>query len=576
MVYHAGAVFVERIRQSTSTAADRGIRFYDSPNAFSEITFVELDADARARAVEFAAGGLRPGDVAILAFEPGIPFIRALMACLYAGVVAAPVPVTALRNADAVRQRLFAIARDSGAKVVLTAPGALGPLGVADDEVVEGASVLLVEGPAEADPDLWTMPEIAESSTAILQYTSGSTGRPKGVMVSQGNLLANQQAISSVIGMSSSSVFVGWLPHYHDMGLIGQILQPIYATASMYITSPSQFLRRPLQWLRMVTQFRATHTVGPDFAFALCTRMITDEQRDELDLSSLEGAITGAEPVRIQTLDAFTARFAPVGFRGEVFIPAFGMAETTLMVTGHRGDEPPQAIRASAEGIERDVLVAAAPGERALSLVPCGPAATGMEIAIVDAATSTRLDEGLIGEIWVRGASVTQGYWNRPDETLAEFGATIEGDSGGPYLRTGDLGAIVDGELVITGRLKDLIIVRGRNIYPQDLELAAGGLLAAGCLSAAFELPGSATEIGLVAEVEGAMLASGDVETLGADLRRSISQEFTLPSLGIALIRKGSLPRTTSGKVQRSLTRKLLVEQQLAVVHADGFELVHA
>ncbi|MGC5225265.1 fatty acyl-AMP ligase [Micromonospora sp. DT81.3] len=552
----------------------RGIRFYDSPTAFSDISYAALDADARARAVQFALLGLRPGDAAILAFEPGLPFVRALMACLYAGVIAAPVPIMALRNTDAVRARLFAIARDSRAKIVLTTAGALMPLGLADDDNVEGATVVIVDGAAQADPALWTVPEVEESATAILQYTSGSTGTPKGVMVSQGNLLANQRAINSVVKMSSDSVLVGWLPHYHDMGLIGQILQPIYTTAALYMTSPSQFLRRPLQWLRLLTQVRATHTVGPDFAFALCSRIITDEQRAELDLSSLEGVITGAEPVRIQTLNAFAERFGPIGFRSEAFIPAFGLAETTLLVTGRHAGQPPKALVASADGIERDVLVPAQPGERSLSFVLCGPPAIGMDVAIVDPVTSTRLNERLIGEIWVRGASVTQGYWNRPDETTADFGATIEGNARETYLRTGDLGALVDGELVITGRLKDLIIIRGRNIYPQDLELAADGLLAPGCLCAAFELPGSATEIGMVAEIEGALVASGDFASLGAELRRSISQEFTLANLGVALIRKGLLPRTTSGKVQRALTRKLLLEQQLAVIHTDGFEAV--
>ena len=576
MTENIGSELLGEIRRTAARAEGRGIRFFTSVTGYDEVSYGELDADARSRAVGLWAGGLVPGDVALLAFEPGLAFIRALMGCLYAGLVATPVPVTAMRNADAVRQRLVAIAQDSGARVLLTAPGALAPIGVEDGTLVGGAPIVLVDGPATADADLWQMPDIDESALALLQYTSGSTGVPKGVMVSHGNLVANQRAIRGVVGTSSENVTVGWLPHYHDMGLIGQILQPIFVGAAAHLMSPSQFLRRPVQWLRLMSEVRATHTVGPDFAFALCTRIVTEEQLAELDLSSIEAIITGAEPVRIQTMDAFTERFGAAGFRGEAFVPAFGMAETTLLVTGHRAATPPEAIVVSAEGLERDALVPPADGDRTVSLVPCGTPALGMEVAIVDPASSTRVAPGRVGEIWARGTSVAQGYWRRPDETRAEFGATLLDEPGGPYLRTGDLGALVGGELVITGRIKDLIIIRGRNIYPQDLELAAAGLLSPGCLSAAFELPGGSTEIGLVAEIESAASAQEGARALSALLRREVSAEFTLPSLGVALIRKGTLPRTTSGKVQRGLTRRLLAEQRLPVVHAEGFEAARA
>ncbi|MFF2487746.1 fatty acyl-AMP ligase [Microbacterium sp. NPDC058062] len=570
-----GSEFVRRLRLTATTAEGRGIRFYRSPTDFTEATYAELDADARARAVELGRAGLAPGDVAILAFEPGLPFVRALLACLYAGVAAAPVPITAMRNADAVRQRLLAILQDAGAKAVLTETGALGGLGLADETSIADAVVIAVDGPSSASPDDWSMPDIAESSLAILQYTSGSTGLPKGVMVSHGNLYANQHAIGGVVGLTADSVAVGWLPHYHDMGLIGQILQPIFAGASLHMTSPSQFLRRPVLWLRLITEHKATHTVGPDFAFALCSRLVTDEQLAELDLSSLETVITGAEPVRIDTLDAFTTRFAPAGFRGEAFVPAFGMAETTLLVTAHRDAVPPRAVVVSADALERDEIAPAADGERSARLVPCGAPGRGMDIAIVDPATATELRDGRIGEIWVRGTSVTQGYWRRPEQTAEDFGATLAGTPDEVYLRTGDLGAMIDGELVITGRLKDLIIVRGRNIYPQDLEHSAAALLGTGCLSAAFERPGAAPEVGIVAEVEPSTTAE-ELDALTAALRARVGGEFTLPALGVALIRKGTLPRTTSGKVQRALTRRLLHEHRLQLVHLDGFEAVPA
>ena len=570
-----GSEFVRRLRLTADSAEGRGIRFYRSPTDFSDASYAELDTDARARAVELSRAGLAPGDVAILAFEPGLPFVRALLACLYAGVAAAPVPITAMRNADAVRQRLLAILQDAGAKAVLTETGALDGLGLQGETSIADAVVIPVDGPSSASPGDWSMPAIDESALAILQYTSGSTGLPKGVMVSHGNLYANQQAIGGVVGMTADSVAVGWLPHYHDMGLIGQILQPIFVGASLRMTSPSQFLRRPVLWLRLISEHRATHTVGPDFAFALCSRLVTDEQLAELDLSSLKTVITGAEPVRIATLEAFTARFAPAGFRGEAFVPAFGMAETTLLITAHRDGVPPRAIVVSAEALERDEIAPATGGERSAQLVPCGAPGAGMDIAIVDPATATELRDGRIGEIWVRGTSVAQGYWRRPEQTADDFGATLAGFSDEVYLRTGDLGAMIDGELVITGRLKDLIIVRGRNIYPQDLEHSAAALLGTGCLSAAFERPGAAPEVGIVAEVEPSATAE-ELDALTAALRSRVGGEFTLPALGVALIRKGTLPRTTSGKVQRALTRRLLHEQRLQLVHLDGFEAVPA
>lgn len=570
-----GSAFLRHVRRVAARTQGRGIRFYRSPADFAEVSYADLDVDARARAAELTSAGLVPGDVAILAFEPGLPFVRALLACLYAGVAVAPVPITAMRNADAVRGRLMAILQDAEAKAVLTEPGALDGLGLAGETTVAHAPVIVVDGPSTGDPDRWSMPDIDEAALAILQYTSGSTGVPKGVMVSHGNLHANQSAIGAVVGMSADSVAVGWLPHYHDMGLIGQILQPIFTGASLHMTSPSQFLRRPVLWLRLITEHRATHTVGPDFAFALCSRLVTDDQLADLDLSTLQTVITGAEPVRIATLEAFTARFAAAGFRGEAFVPAFGMAETTLLITAHRDSAPPRAIVASAAALELDEIVPAFDGERAIGLVPCGPPAPGMHIAIVDPVEAVEVPDGRIGEIWVRGASVAQGYWRRPEQTRDDFGATLAGATTDPFLRTGDLGVLVDGELVITGRLKDLIIIRGRNIYPQDLELSAAALLSTGCLSAAFERPGATPEVGIVAEVD-PTLADEDLDALASALRRRVSEEFTLPSLGVALIRKGSLPRTTSGKVQRGLTRRLLHEERLAHVRLEGFESVPA
>jgi acyl-CoA synthetase (AMP-forming)/AMP-acid ligase II len=566
------STFLDAMRDAADAAgAERGFRFYSSPHDSEFASYAQLELQGRADAAALAADGHRPGDVVVLAFEPGLGFIRSLYAAFAAGLVAAPVPVAAMRHPEVARQRLEAIIADSGSRLVLTEGTALLPLGIVDGDSVAGARVVEVSTLAGAADD-WRSPAIGSDSLALLQYTSGSTGVPKGVMVSHGNLVANEAAITSAVGITAASRTMGWLPHYHDMGLVGQLLQPISVAADSVLTSPSQFLRRPLLWLRLISEHRSTHTVGPDFAYGLCTRLVTDEQLATLDLSALEVVITGAEPVRNATLAAFSSRFAPAGFRAAAFVPAYGMAETTLLVTASVRDHAVAPISADAGSLEQGLLRAAG-DDRVVELVSCGPPAAGHEIAIVDPATGATSPAGEIGEILVRGPSVAQGYWNRPRETAEVFGATIAGDGTGTvYLRTGDLGALVDGELVITGRLKDLIIIRGRNLYPQDLETTASALLHSGCLSAAFEGTASQPQVGLVAEVDLARVPADELGGFAEQVRRSVADEYMIPELGVALIRKGTLPRTTSGKVQRGLTRSLLADDRLATVLTVGFE----
>ncbi|MFF2370997.1 fatty acyl-AMP ligase [Agromyces sp. NPDC058110] len=567
--------FVDVMMRTASTAGeDRGIRFYSSPTDSEFRSYAAFDRQARADAATLTARGYAAGEVVILAFDPGLAFIRALYAVFYAGLVASPVPVSAMRQPGAALGRMEAIIADSGSRLVLTDGTALAAIGLGPGDAPAGAQVAQVTTLAgEADPASWAPPPIGADALALLQYTSGSTGTPKGVMVSHGNLVANESAITAAVGITSASRTMGWLPHYHDMGLVGQLLQPISVGADSVLTSPSQFLRRPLLWLRLITEYRSTHTVGPDFAYGLCTRLVTDEQLATLDLSSLEGVITGAEPVRSSTLAAFAERFAAAGFDGRAFIPAYGMAETTLLVTASVRDEAVDPIRVDADGVEAGELRDPVGDGRAVELVSCGPPAGGHEIAIMDTASGLRAGEGSIGEILVRGPSVAQGYWRRPDESAQVFDAALVGEPDARrYLRTGDLGALVDGELVITGRIKDLIIIRGRNLYPQDLETTAEGFLPSGCLSAAFEGLGTQPAVGLVAEVDAARVSADELERLAEEVRRRVVDEYTLPELGIAFIRKGTLPRTTSGKVQRALTRSLLADERLATVLRLGFD----
>ncbi|CAN5426866.1 fatty acyl-AMP ligase [soil metagenome] len=562
--------FVDAMRRTAAVAADlRGIRFYSDEQNSVRLGYAELDQRARARAVDLVQRGHGPGDVAVLAFDPGLDFIESVYAALYAGMTIAPVPVAVGRNPRAAVDRLEAIVEDSGSRLVLTAPSAL--------MLIEQASLPGVEVSflGEPDPALaarWESPQIDPSSVALLQYTSGSTGAPKGVIVTHANLVANESAIGEAVGDGAHSVLVGWLPHYHDMGLIGLLLRPVFAGSDLVLTSPSRFLRRPLFWLRLITRHRGTLTVAPDFAYRLCAEVVTDAQVAELDLSSLQQVLTGAEPVKIATVRDFAERFAAAGFEPSVFIPAYGMAETTLIISAAAGREV-RAITVDLGALDNGDLLPAADG-RTADLVLCGPPVRGTVVAIVDPATQQRVPDGRIGEIWVSGPSVTRGYWGRPEETALSFGLELEGESGS-FLRTGDLGAIVDGEVVVAGRLKDLIIANGRNIFPQDVEAGASSVVTSdpGCLAAAFELTDQPSEVGVVVEIEPRALASTDPNVVVADVRRVLASEFALASTGIALVRKGTLPRTTSGKIQRRRARRELLEGSLSVVHMDGIRI---
>ena len=570
----ANSTFLDAMRDAAVAAGDaRGFRFYANPTDSVFASYAQLDRRARADAAALAAMGHAPGEVAVLAFEPGLDFIRALYATFYAGLVAAPVPVAATRQPDVAVRRLEAIVLDSGSRLVLTDGTALPSLGLEPGGTLAGADLVPIAS-IEGAVDDWSAPAITADSLAILQYTSGSTGLPKGVMVSHGNLVANEAAIAGAVGITAASRTMGWLPHYHDMGLIGQLLQPVSVAADSVLTSPSQFLRRPLLWLRLITQHRSTHTVGPDFAYALCTRLVTDDQLGDLDLSSLEGVITGAEPVRADTLAAFAGRFGPAGFRARAFIPAYGMAETTLLVTASVREGAVSTVDADAEGIERGELRAArrsggAPWSWCRADRP--PTATRSSSSTRGPASGRQPGRSARSSCGGRASRRGTGSGRMPRRRRSpprSRAIPTAADTCGPATS----GVLVDGELVITGRLKDLIIIRGRNLYPQDLEGTAAGLLHSGCLSAAFEGTVSQPLVGLVAEVDTARVSPDDLGDLAERVRRSVAEEFQLPELGVALIRKGTLPRTTSGKVQRSLTRSLLADDRLATVLTLGFE----
>ncbi|WP_255575214.1 fatty acyl-AMP ligase [Cryobacterium sp. TMT1-66-1] len=550
------------MRRVAERPPDIGVRFHSSPNNSNLMSYRDLDRTARHDAVVLWNAGWRPGERVLLAFDAGLDFLRGLYAAFYAGLTVVPVPVPVSRNASAVRERILAIAKDSGSNLVLTTPQVLESIGGLD---VKLSSLYLCDPVGEDYSADWFAPPTKPVDVAVIQYTSGSLGTPKGVIVSHSNLLANQRGIEYMAGFGAGTVLVGWLPHYHDMGL-GLFMQSIFGGFALVITSPSQFLRRPLLWLQLISKYRATATVAPDFAYKLCTQLVTEAQLRELDLSSLTTAITGAEPVRWHTLYRFAARFAPAGFTEGSFMPAFGMAETTLLVSAKRSNVPVRPLYVDAGDLERGVVTPVGSG-KSLTLVPCGPPAPEHHIAIVDRATWTLAEPNTVGEIWVSGPSVAQGYWNRADQTAEVFGARLPG-SDRAYLRTGDLGFLAEDGIVVTGRLKDLIIIRGRNIAPSDLEIACSDLLAtsAGAGAVAFEWDENAVVV--VAEAAGP--STVQIENRAENARRQLADDFSLEPLSLVIVRRGGIPRTTSGKVRRAATRDRLIAGSLPVVLTVG------
>jgi acyl-CoA synthetase (AMP-forming)/AMP-acid ligase II len=468
-----------------------------------------------------------------LLFPPGLDFIVALLGCLSAGAVAVPAyPPSPGRGTG----RLRSLLADARPRLALTVSAWVERVGRELSEAVETVEIVAIDGLLEEPAEDWRPAAADSSALAFLQYTSGSTSTPKGVRISQENLLANQRAIQRAFGQSEESVVVGWLPLYHDMGLIGNVLQPIWCGGSCVLMSPLAFLQRPARWLEAVSRFRATTSGGPDFAYALCVRKVLPAECVGLDLSSWRVAFNGAEPVRAATLDAFAAAFAPAGFRRRAFYPCYGLAEATLFVSGGDPDAPPVLHN---------------------SLVGCGRAWPGERLAIVDPETGKLVPAGEEAEVWVAGPSVADGYWGRPEETAHTFGARLAETGEGPFLRTGDLGRLgADGELFVTGRLKDLIVIRGRNLYPHDLERTAEeshpALRPGGAAAFSVEADG---EERLVVAVEVERRRETESREAAEAIRAAVLHEHEISPWEVVPIRAGTLPKTSSGKVRRLACR---------------------
>ncbi len=568
-----------------ATERPDGIAFiYLADGEQSEIrwTFGQLDQQARAIAQRLQSSGME-GERAILLFPPGLDFIASLFGCFYAGVVAVPAyPPRRNRNV----RRIHTIAKDANAKVAITVRDQIERI----DRFIDDAPQLrdldwfAADGMDLSSASQWIQPEIHRDSLAVLQYTSGSTGSPKGVMLTHGNLIANCAWITEAFGTRKHEVGLSWLPMYHDMGLVGGVLNPIFVNCPNsgsecfnLIMSPTAFLQKPARWLEAISRYQVSISGGPNFAYDYCTKKITEEESERMDLGSWEVAFNGAEPVRASTIQNFSRRFARCGFRQEAFYPCYGMAESTLMITGNERYERPVSRCFDGPRLDdRDVVSVEPIDPNARQLVGCGRPAAMTSVRIVDPETRRECPLGRVGEIWVSGASVARGYLNQEQITEETFCAKPAGLPSADtqhlnYLRTGDLGFFHDGQLFVTGRLKDLIIVRGVNRYPQDIELTieqSDERLRTGAAAAfAVEMDGRERLI-LVSEVERVADNNWD-EVIGA-VRRNVTATHELAPDGILLIRAGSIPKTSSGKIQRHACRAGFLENSLMVI-ADWF-----
>lgn len=555
---------IDLLRWRATNQPDQVVFTY-LPNGEEEescITYGELDHAARTIAGALQASH-EPGTRALLLYPPGLEFIKAFFGCIYAGIIAIPASPPHPSRLSRTLPKLHAITLDAEPAVVLTNTKLL-----ASTENIFQEVPLFREKQWLATEELAneTLPEWREGATgkdtlAFLQYTSGSTAMPKGVMVTHGNLLHNSSYLARAFHHTTDTILVTWLPTFHDMGLIYGILQPIYTGFRCYTMPPASFIQRPIRWLQAMSRYQATHSVAPNFAYDLCTRKITEEQRALLDLRHWRVAVNGAEPIREETLSRFAETFASCGFRRSALYPGYGLAEATLKVTGGRVTAEYVTCRVDTTALAQHRVVETKDGQ---VLVSSGRATQDVEVVIVDPETLAPCAGEVVGEVWVHGPSNTRGYWNRIEETQQTFHAYLSDSGAGPYLRTGDLGFLKDGELFVTGRLKDLIIIGGSNYYPQDIELTAEqshtDLRSGSC--AAFSIDDAGAERLVVAiEVERhPRCAATEIVTA---IQRAIAEEHELQVHRVVLLKSGSIGKTSSGKIQRHLCKKSFLASSL-------------
>lgn len=535
------------------------------------LSYRELDLAARRLAVRLRER-TPAGERAMLLYPPGLAFGVAFVGCLYAGLIAVPVPLpSGLQQRN---QRATGIVRDAGVAVVLTDAASLALVDAWCDDAGLGDVPRVATDTVEGDETRWAPPRVAAGAPMMLQYTSGSTSDPKGVVISHGNVLSQVAMSRDVMAVGEHTRFGGWLPMHHDLGLIAQLLQPLVLGATSVFMSPFEFLKRPIRWLQLIQRHEVECSLAPHFAYELCARNVSDSQVATLDLSGWQVAGIGAEVVRAQTLEAFAERFAPAGFRREALTAGYGLAEVTVYATVTPRATAPRVRAVDADRLERNEFVPVrASGDAGTPLIVSSGLPCDMEVRIVDPKSAQPLPDGSVGEIWLRGPGVALGYWGAETATRDTFGGTLATGEGG-FLRTSDTGAMHEGELYVTGRLKDLLIVRGRNLYPQDIEFEIRSLHTA--LSwrngAVFAVSGLTPDEYVVFTQECSGDLAGDREGLAGIttlIRDWSAREIGIRPAAVVLLRPGGVSRTTSGKVQRALMREHFMNGSLDAMHEE-------
>jgi len=570
---------VERVQSLAASQPDRrGFTFLVNGETEGDtLTYGELDRRSREIAVMLRRT-LKPGDRALLVYPPGLDFVCAFWGCLYSGVIAVPAYPPRLGRPARSLPRLQSIATESGVSAVLCTGDISSRLSRFFDEAPDltRLPLLATDHHGLEEAGLWQEPEIEPDTIAFLQYTSGSTAAPKGVMVSHGNILHNLAYLHEATKRDDSTVLISWLPTYHDMGLFAGVLFPVFQGCRSYLMAPVSFLQKPARWVQAISRFRGTNSGGPDFAYNLCVQHTTEAQRRELDLRSWRIAYNGAEPIRKETLESFWRTFRDRGFRRDALCPVYGLAEATVFVSGGPlYGKPTSRPTAPQDADTRRPSTRPEKNEATGEFVSCCTPSFGTQVIIVDPHELTEMAPGQIGEIWIRSPSVAQGYWNRPEETRQTFGAYLADRKRGPYLRTGDLGFVVEGELFVTGRIKDLIIIRGSKHYPQDIEHTVTSshavMRSSGC--AAIAVPtGGGEGLAIVAEVnrrrsvgraraesDASCSAGTELDDVIGTIRQAVAEQHELQAYAVAIVPRGSIPRTSSGKIQRHACRNAML-----------------
>ena len=528
------------------------------------LTAVELDRRARAIAAELQARGLR-GERVLLLYPPGLDFVEAFYGCVYAGALAVPAYPPNPARLGRTLPRLVAIVRDATPAMILTTSDAL-PLvqGMASLEpAFAGIQTAATNALPESRGETWQPPSVTPDDVAFLQYTSGSTAAPKGVMVTHANLLHTAEDLARSVAYRHWERLLIWLPTFHDMGLVCGLIIPLYKGLPMHLMSPLAFLQHPMRWWQAVSELQITQTVGPNFAYDLSVRKSTPEQRATLKLSQVRVAGTVAEPIRPATVQSFCEAFAPAGFRPEAFYAGYGLAEATLKVSGG----PVRWISVDGPSLVAGrVAPTAAETLGARYAVSCGDVQLGMDVRIVNPETHRACTPDEVGEIWVRGPGVAKGYWNRPELTRSVFGARIAGLDEGPFLRTGDLGFVRESELFVTGRLKDLIIIDGVNMYPQDIEWTvetAHQAIRPGCAAAFAIENGGRESVVVAAEISSRGGEAPAAPAIVRAVRRAVAEAHQVALHDFVLVKPGSIPKTSNGKIQRHAARDAYLQDAL-------------